>query len=132
VRHLSSGATAVVLAVGAAALHGEPAPRQSSSQPPVFRAATQYVAMDVIVQDKDDRPVTDLTKDDFVISDNGNPQTITDFAYVSIPVADRSVNLDLPPPPSSDVATNGRASQNSRAIVLVVDNTALRPQASFR
>src|SRR5262249_23674630 len=32
------------------------------------------------------------------------------------------------PPPPSDVATNGGASQDSRAIVLAIDNTALRPQ----
>src|SRR5262249_5791798 len=87
-----------------------------SSQTPVFRATTQYVAMDVIVRDKDDRPVTDLSKDDFVVTERDRPQKITDFAYVSIPVADRPVNLDAAPPPPSDVATNGGASQDSRAI----------------
>lgn len=120
--------TIVVILATATTLSGQPPPRQSSSQQPIFRASTQYVAMDVIVRDKDGRPVTDLSKDDFVITDGRNRQSITDFAYVSIPVADTTVDLDAPPPAPSDVATNGRASRNSRAIVLVVDNTALQPQ----
>lgn len=97
-------------------------------QAPVFRTATQYVAMDVIVRDKNDEPVTDLTKEDFVVTEHDVPQKITNFAYVSIPIGDRAVNLDLPPPPPSDVATNGQTSQNSRALVLAVDNIALHPQ----
>jgi VWFA-related protein len=100
----------------------------ASPQTPVFRATTQYVAMDVIVRDRDGHPVTDLTKDDFLVSERDRPQKITDFAYISIPVADRAVNLDVPPPPPSDVATNGRTSQDSRALVLAVDNTTLLPQ----
>jgi VWFA-related protein len=96
-------------------------------QLPVFRAATQYVVLDVIVRDKDDRPVTDLTKDDFLITEHDVPEKVSDFAYISIPVGDRPVNLDVPPPPS-DVASNGEASQNSRALVIAVDDTVLRPQ----
>lgn len=94
-------------------------------QQPVFRSATQYVAVDVVVTGKDDLPVTNLTKDDFEITENGRPQKIADFSYVSIPVAKRAIDVDAPPLPPSDVATNGESARASRAIAVFVDAPSL-------
>lgn len=118
-------ALAVALAVTLTAQRGQPPAGQPQT---VFRSATQYVALDVIVRDKNDRPVTDLTKDDFVVTERDHPQTVRDFAYISIPVGDRPVDLDAPPKAFSDIATNGQTSQNSRALVLTIDDTALGVQ----
>lgn len=98
----------------------------SAQQPqPVFRTRTQHVAIDVVVTDKDDTPVTDLTKADFEIRENGALQTISDFAFVSIPLANRVVDVDAPPLPPSDVGSNASSARSSRAIVVFVDDTSL-------
>jgi len=72
-----------------------------------------------------DLPVTNLRKEDFEILENGRPQKIADFSYVSIPVANRAINIDAPPAPPSDVATNGESARATRAIVVFVDDPSL-------
>lgn len=118
-------------AVGAALLVGASvAVSAQRSQPPqtpapTFRATTTFVSLDVLVTDRADRPITDLTKADFTIVERGRPQEIADFEYVSIPVANRSIDLTAPVPPASDVATNSVSGRESRAIAIVVDDTVL-------
>jgi VWFA-related protein len=98
----------------------------SAQQPaPVFKTATQFVLVDVVVTGANDQPVAGLTKDDFEIVENGRPQKISEFSFVSIPVANRKIDVDAPPPPPSDVATNGESARASRAIVVFVDNLSL-------
>ena len=98
-----------------------------AQQPPVFRTNTQYVALDVVVTDGDDRPVGGLTKDDFVITENGRPQRILEFSEVEVPVETRAVDLDAPAPPPSDVASNTRSAASSRAIAIVIDDQGIDP-----
>ena len=56
-----------------------PSPRASES----YSSATTAILVDVVVRDRRGRPVTDLTKDDFEISENAVPQTIGSFSVVS-------------------------------------------------
>jgi len=51
----------------------------TQQQPPTFRTTTSLVPIDVHVVDKDGKAVTDLTKADFTITEDGVPQTITQF-----------------------------------------------------
>lgn len=97
----------------------------AAAQQPVFRTSTQYVTVDVVVTGKGDVPVTDLKKEDFEITENGKPQTVADFSFVSIPVAHRTIDVDAPPQPPSDVASNGESARASRAIVILVDDPSL-------
>lgn len=46
---------------------------------PAIRATTRSVILDVVVKDPDGRPATGLTRQDFVIREDGIPQTITSF-----------------------------------------------------
>jgi VWFA-related protein len=101
-----------------------------SAQQPVFRSRTQHVAIDVVVTDNRDRPVTDLTKDDFEIRENGTRQTIADFTFVSVPLGNRVVDIDAPPMPHSDIGSNASSLRSSRAIVILVDDSSLS-QALF-
>src|SRR5437762_655123 len=55
------------------------APLAARQQPTVFRAGTQTVEVFTTVIGPDGRLVTDLTKDDFEITDDGQPQAITVF-----------------------------------------------------
>jgi VWFA-related protein len=109
------------VAAGAAVVHATQAPQA----PPVFRSATQFVSVDVVVTGKDDEPVTDLKRDEFEILENGKPQRISEFAYVWVPLAHRAVDVDAKPRPPSDVASNGQSARASRAIVLFVDDSSL-------
>lgn len=94
-------------------------------QRPVFRNRTDIVRVDVVVTDSNDQPITGLTAGEFVITQGGRRQSITDFEFVSIPNASRTLELDgvMPPPP--DVATNEPPTDNSRAFVMVVDDRHL-------
>jgi VWFA-related protein len=100
-------------------------PAAQQQQQPVFRAAAHYVSVDVVVTDRDDQPVTDLTVDDFEIVENGRRQVITDFAFVHVPVAHRDIDPDAPPSPPIDVASNGELARASRAIAILVDDSSL-------
>src|ERR1700692_3480597 len=49
---------------------------QKSPAPPSVRVTTRMVQVSVIVHDKDGKPVTGLTKDDFVLLDQGQRQQL--------------------------------------------------------
>jgi VWFA-related protein len=47
----------------------------------VVRATTRLVIVDIVAVDDKGRPVTDLTADDFTVSEDGKPQKISDFSF---------------------------------------------------
>ena len=116
---------ALARAVIVAAIVGVSLVRPAAQQQPVFRASTHYVAVDVVVTDRDDHPVVDLTRDDFEIVENGRRQTIVDFSFIRVPLANRTIDVDAPPLPPGDVASNGESARASRAIVIFVDDSSL-------
>lgn len=96
-----------------------------TAQQAVFRSTTQYVAVDAVVTDREDRLITDLTKEEFEIRENGQLQKIADFSFVSVPLGTRTVDVDAPPGPMIDVANNATSQRSSRAIVIFVDDSSL-------
>ena len=54
----------------------------------------------VFVTGPDGKPALDLAKSDFILTDNGKPQTITDFEShaLAAPAAERAVAVALPAP----------------------------------
>jgi VWFA-related protein len=99
-------------------------PAQSQQQP-TFRSRLDLVQLDVSVLDGKRQPIRGLTKDDFVILEDGKPRPIVGFS---------SYELSEPEAPpegwmrevAPDVTTNDL--QNSRIFVIVIDD-ALIPQA---
>jgi VWFA-related protein len=87
--------------------------------PPVFRAGIQYVPVDVVVTDSNDKPITDLEAFDFEILDRGKPQRIVDFRLVTIPVGTPGTTVVTR---TSDVASNATPSPNSRLFVVMIDD----------
>jgi VWFA-related protein len=71
---------AVCLALGL--LAAPEAQDAASGQNPVFRGGIDAVAVDVIVTDRDGRPVTDLTAADFEIREEGDVQAVTSFRLI--------------------------------------------------
>jgi VWFA-related protein len=89
---------------------------------PTFRAGVEYVVVDVVVTDRNDRPVTDLTIEDFEILERGRPQAVADFDFVSVPPARRLLDLSTPARPTLDIAANQPPSDTSRAFAFVIDD----------
>ena len=95
---------------------------------PTFRSTTQYVAVDVIVTDLQDRVVEGLTKDDFSVMERGVVQAIDDFSFVAVPLASRTIDVSAAPPPPADVGSNAGQPRASRAMAFVIDDIGLKPQ----
>jgi VWFA-related protein len=69
------------------------------AQQPIFPSRVDAIAVDVVVVDKNGRPVEGLTQNDFVIREDGSPQKILTFEGVT--------------PRPSDTSRRLRASSNS-------------------
>lgn len=87
----------------------------------VFRSSVEYVRLDVVVTDKQDRPVSGLTKDDFLISESGRAQAISTFEAVTIPTVRREITDARTTTPSIDVVSNS-APPLGRQWVMVIDD----------
>ena len=57
-----------------------------AQQVPVFESETTLKEFEVRVTDKRGRPITGLSREDFELLENGRPQTITTFEFVTRPV----------------------------------------------
>ena len=77
-----------------------------AAQQPVFRSSTDFVRLDVVVTDGDDRPIGGLPANVFKEIDGGRPQTVTDFDWIhsekiAAPVRVVSFRRMQPPRPRS-------------------------------
>jgi VWFA-related protein len=61
----------------------QPPPGNQPQRPPVFRGGTENVRVDVTVIDRKGNPVTDLTKDDFEVKEDGAPQLVDTVKMIS-------------------------------------------------
>src|SRR5687768_5961165 len=60
-------------------------------QQPTFRAATQLIEIDVRVTDRDGRFITGLSRDDFIVLEDGKPQKITQLSFVNLSTSDQQI-----------------------------------------
>lgn len=93
-----------------------------AQQAPVFRAGVEYVPVDVVVTGGNDEPITDLKIEEFEIYQGGRRQTIADFTFVSIPVAERDLAAIRAQPRVQNVASSVQTSPDSRLFVMLVDD----------
>jgi VWFA-related protein len=106
-------------------------PAQSPQiSPGVFPAAVQQVTVDVLVLDAQGEPVEGLQREDFVVKEDGRPQTIASFEAVGLPES---------PPVDTGARTrvyvNATPAPASRSFVIVFDEmnlTALTVEAARR
>src|SRR5712675_799274 len=65
-------------------------PRAQTPRPPtqVFRSGTELVLVNVVVRDKSGAVVRNLSRDDFTVSEDDKPQTITSFDFEELDKAD--------------------------------------------
>ena len=80
-----------------AALGPAPAAFQApQEQRPIFRGGANVVRVDATVTNRQGEPATNLTRDDFVVTEDGEPQTIDSFELVRVtgePADDRSLEI---------------------------------------
>jgi len=94
---------------------------------PVIRIDINLVQVDAIVTDSRNRHITDLTADDFVVLQDGKPQTISNCSYIvtgtsaapAISPITRPAGLSPAPPPALKPA------EVRRMFALVVDDLGL-------
>ena len=111
-----------------------PTPSQQQQNTPadeVVRITTNLVQVDAVVVDKDGRPATDLQAEDFEILEEGRPQPITNFSFISTsPPATTSpaAAATIAPPAGNKKGTPPvppvrlRPEQVRRTVALVVDD----------
>jgi VWFA-related protein len=122
-RHVLSVA-AVILCTGVLSAQqpppAAPAAPQADAPPVIFRVEIDYVEADVYVVDAQNRPVNDLTTDDFEVVEDGKPQKVTSFSLVNIPVERAERPLFAAQPVEADVQTNDHT--EGRIYLIVLDD----------
>lgn len=101
----------------------------------VVRITTNLVQIDAVVT-KDGKHVTDLKPEDFELFEDGHPQTITNFSYISNVPETPSTNSSTPPPSNYKDKTAppvlpavARPHDVRRTIALVVDDLGMSFQS---
>ncbi len=119
---------AVAAAAGVVGAQQAPAPPpRPDAQPPAvtFKVEVNYVEIDAVVTDAQGNFARNLTKDDFQVTEDGRPQTLSIFSPVDIPIehADPPLFAKTSIPP--DVVSN-RTPFEGRMFVLVLDDMNTR------
>ena len=105
-----------------------PAPSPSPSEGPSFPAQVEQVVVDVVVTEKKQGPVLGLSKDDFVVTEDGVPQTISTFESIVV-----APTPSATPAPRPRVSVNtDHDSQTGRTFLLVFDDIHLTPFQAHR
>lgn len=87
-------AASVVFAAGIRAQQDPSAAQTPTADQPIFRSAVELVALNVTVWDSRKRFIAGLSRDDFLVYENGIAQQIAFFGVADVPV-DLALVLDL-------------------------------------
>src|ERR1039457_449201 len=68
---------------------------QAKPDPVVIQGGTRVVLVNVVAKDKHGKPVADLTRDDFVLRDNGQEEKIALFALEEASQTATAVPVDV-------------------------------------
>lgn len=127
---MSNSKLAFILLGAAGVAVAAPADTPKTGVSPQFPSEISLVTVDAVVLDDAGNPVRGLGKDDFVLTENGQPQSITTFEAIvtGAPVSEPKE----PPPPPPPVSTNVvQARQVGRTFVIVFDGVHLTPEGAL-
>jgi VWFA-related protein len=118
-----------------AAVQQQPATKSQPQEEEVVRITTNLVQVDAVVTDKSGKPVTDLKPEEVEILEDGKPQKITNFSFVTAeskttpgPVG-KAVPVDKNAAPAPPVRL--RPEQVRRTIAVVVDDLGLSFESAY-
>ncbi len=102
------------------------------AQQPTFRSSVDFVELDVFVTDGRGAFVKDLTAADFEILDDDQPQAVSTFSLVDLPLPEASepTSSRTPRTLESDVTTNA-GSENERLWVMLLDAPDIDKGATY-
>ena len=108
----------------------KPTAQKPSGQaaPPRFPSEIEFVSVDVVVTEKG-VPVTGLQETDFTILEDGQPQTLSGFDAIELPMT-----ASATPPPVPSVSTNIGAGEHKggRSFVVFYDDMHMSPIQAHR
>lgn len=117
-----------VLAVAIASLAaGSPAP-QAPGQVPVFTSEVQLITVDAVVLNKLGRPVAGLTRDEFVVTEDGRPVEIVSFEMFVQDLSPEPYEEEEAPPAVASNEPGERAV--GRAFAVLIDDLGIAPERS--
>ena len=103
-------------------------PQKPAQEEPeeVLRITTALVQTDVVVTDKNDRPITDLKREDFEVYENGKKQDVKFMEFVSVGEG-RRVEGERPAslPPGAEIPRDLSAKEVKRVVAFVVDDLTI-------
>ena len=113
---------AVLLGSLCAAALAAQAPPQAppDTPPPTFQVEINYVEVDAVITDAQGNAVSDLTVDDFEVLEDGEPQEVTAFSVVDIPIERPERPLFAEAAIEPDVQTNTET--EGRIYLIVLDD----------
>jgi VWFA-related protein len=119
----------LIFSLFAAAL-GQTQPQQQNGDEDVVRITTNLVQVDAVVTDKEGRQVTDLKPEEFEVTEDERPQTITNFSYV---YTNPTNTNQAQPVTAASVAgvrpARVRPEDVRRTIVIVVDDLGMSSES---
>lgn len=117
---------ACLLSLLALPARAQDAPRSASQETapqPTFRTGVGLVRVDVTVTGRNDRPIEDLTIEDFEIREDGVPQTIQSMQFIRMA---QGPDADAAPIRSADHAAIEAGREDVRLLVIFLDDYHLR------
>jgi VWFA-related protein len=94
---------------------------QAPKSPPTFPSGVELVTVDAVVLDRDGRPVPGLTKEDFVVKEDGKPRDIVSFEAFEVGAVP-----DEPEHPA--VVASNEPRGTGRAFAIVLDDLRIAPE----
>ena len=107
----------------------------------MLRTSSNLVRIDVEVTDKSGKPIKGLRADQFVVTDDGKPQAISNFSYADIESMETAAGKDAKPivvavdndgPNTPAAAEISDQLRDRRLIVLFFDMTSMQPDDLIR
>lgn len=97
----------------------------AQQQPYIETFEVRLHNLDLVVTDRDGKPVSGLTKDDFVVLENGTAQDITNFSLVDESEGGRASRT----PAAGEAGETPAAQRTPRKFVFFLDELALHPSS---
>lgn len=105
-----------------------------ADQQPIFRGGINFVRVDVIVSDRDGKPVIDLSEKDFEVLEDGKPQRIESFKLVEVrPGAVTNAAAEAPREIRTDADEEIEAAKDdARIVAIFLDDYHVRRSNSLK
>jgi len=107
---------------------------QSPAAPLTFRSSADYVQVTVQARDRSGRSITNLTKGDLQLLEDGKPQDIEMFSAIDTPIEHRQVvhAATFTPAVGESARTTNVTTTNGRAFVFFVDTMHIAAERTFQ